>query len=137
MNQAGQRVLDGIIRNPSSHVRGGVNRFGGKDVIAPDGRGARFDAGGTFRGFLEPRIMKGGDIEIQVCSDVDYERLIVELYLGGKYVCLISQEQGVQNLLIELPESVMDTSDRGLKYDLAKFLEGIRLAKNELEKDVH
>lgn len=30
------------------------NRFGGKDVIADDGRGVRFDANGIFGEFLEP-----------------------------------------------------------------------------------
>ena len=54
INQSGQEVLDDILTSPGSITRSG-NRFGGDDIIAPDGRGARFDADGVFRGFLEPR----------------------------------------------------------------------------------
>ncbi|MFP1928793.1 VENN motif pre-toxin domain-containing protein [Lonsdalea quercina] len=53
INEQGQKILDGIINAPNASVKEG-NRFGGFDVIAPDGRGARFDPQGNFRGFLEP-----------------------------------------------------------------------------------
>lgn len=53
INEQGQKILDGIINTPNASVKEG-NRFGGFDVIAPDGRGARFDPQGNFRGFLEP-----------------------------------------------------------------------------------
>ncbi|WP_241825974.1 hypothetical protein [Izhakiella australiensis] len=53
INEQGQKVLDEIVKSSSSSVKEG-NRFGGFDVIAPDGRGARFDPQGNFRGFLEP-----------------------------------------------------------------------------------
>jgi filamentous hemagglutinin len=53
INEQGQKILDGIIKAPGASVKEG-NRFGGFDVIAPDGRGARFDPQGNFRGFLEP-----------------------------------------------------------------------------------
>jgi len=50
---SGQKILDGIVKTPGATVTEG-NRFGGFDVIAPDGRGARFDPQGNFREFLEP-----------------------------------------------------------------------------------
>ena len=53
INEQGQKILDGIVKAPGASVKEG-NRFGGFDVIAPDGRGARFDPQGNFRGFLEP-----------------------------------------------------------------------------------
>ena len=53
INEQGQKVLDDILRSKESIVKEG-NRFGGIDVIAKDGRGARFDSSGAFRGFLEP-----------------------------------------------------------------------------------
>lgn len=53
MNEQGQKILDSIVKTPGATVKEG-NRFGGFDVIAPDGRGARFDPQGNFRGFLEP-----------------------------------------------------------------------------------
>jgi len=53
INEQGQKILDSIVKAPGASVKEG-NRFGGFDVIAPDGRGARFDPQGNFRGFLEP-----------------------------------------------------------------------------------
>ncbi len=53
MNEQGQKILDGIVKTPGATVKEG-NRFGGFDVIAPDGRGARFDPQGNLRGFWEP-----------------------------------------------------------------------------------
>ena len=53
INEQGQKVLDGIVKAPGASVKEG-NRFGGFDIISPDGRGARFDPQGNFRGFLEP-----------------------------------------------------------------------------------
>jgi filamentous hemagglutinin len=48
--------LDGaVIASTASADKNSLdNRFGGFDVIAPDGRGARFDPQGNFCGFLEP-----------------------------------------------------------------------------------
>ncbi|WP_329959166.1 hypothetical protein, partial [Photorhabdus laumondii] len=53
VNQQGQKILEEIIKTPRAKVQQG-NRFGGFDIVAPDGRGARFDPQGNFRGFLEP-----------------------------------------------------------------------------------
>ncbi len=52
-NKQGQEILEGIVSDPESTSKEG-NRFGGTDVTAPDGKGARFDQDGKFRGFLEP-----------------------------------------------------------------------------------
>lgn len=52
MNAEGQNILERITRS-SSRIEPG-NRFGGVDVYHESGMGARFDADGTFRGFLEP-----------------------------------------------------------------------------------
>ena len=51
INKQGQEVLDQILSKVSSTK---PNRFGGTDYIGPGGRGARYDASGNFRGFLEP-----------------------------------------------------------------------------------
>jgi len=53
-NQQGQGVLEDIVNDPDATSTDG-NRFGGSDVTSPDGRGARFDQKGKFRGFLEPK----------------------------------------------------------------------------------
>ena len=60
MNEQGQKILDEIVKAPGASVKEG-NRFGGFDVIAPDGRGARFDPQGNFRGFFGALIMNSKD----------------------------------------------------------------------------
>jgi hypothetical protein len=52
LNPAGQNTVDDILTNPKSQVK--PNRLGGWDVVAPDGRGVRYNQNGSFRGFLEP-----------------------------------------------------------------------------------
>jgi hypothetical protein len=54
-NKQGQEVLEDIVNDPDSTTKKG-NRFGGVNVIAPDGKGAAFDSEGKFQGFLEPEI---------------------------------------------------------------------------------
>ncbi|MBN8481240.1 MAG: RHS repeat-associated core domain-containing protein [Xanthomonadales bacterium] len=52
LNRVGQSVVDDILMTPgANHVS---NRFGGIDVMAPDGRGVRYDSNGNLMGFLEP-----------------------------------------------------------------------------------
>ncbi len=53
INQQGQHILDDILTSPGQSSK--PNRFGGQDIHAPDGRGARFDAKGNLMGFLEPK----------------------------------------------------------------------------------
>ncbi|MEM6456450.1 MAG: RHS repeat-associated core domain-containing protein, partial [Acidobacteriota bacterium] len=53
LNQAGQAVVDEIVMSPGAIHR--TNRLGGIDVVAPDGRGVRYNSDGSFRNFLEPR----------------------------------------------------------------------------------
>ena len=52
INEQGQNALDDILTSPNQSSKG--NRFGGQDIHAPDGRGARYDKDGNFMGFLEP-----------------------------------------------------------------------------------
>ena len=51
-NTAGQSVVDDLLTSPGSLQQ--TNHLGGIDVLAPDGRGIRFNSDGSFRGFLEP-----------------------------------------------------------------------------------
>jgi RHS repeat-associated protein len=52
INQQGQSILDNILASPRKTIK--PNRFGGQDIHALDGRGARFNGAGEFMGFLEP-----------------------------------------------------------------------------------
>ena len=51
INQAGQDQLDDILTDPNSTVTP-LGR-GGTRIDAPDGRGVRFDADGSFSGFVD------------------------------------------------------------------------------------
>ena len=53
LNRQGRDVVDDILTNPGSVRR--PNSLGGEDVVAPGGRGVRYNPDGSFRGFLEPR----------------------------------------------------------------------------------
>lgn len=52
-NKLGQEILEQIISHPQAIIY--ANRFGGKDIFEPSGRGARFDGEENFLGFLQLR----------------------------------------------------------------------------------
>ena len=56
INTQGQRVVDEILSSPAKTVTyKDTGRFGVvTDIVAPDGRGIRYDSAGKFIGFLEP-----------------------------------------------------------------------------------
>ncbi|MDB2614432.1 hypothetical protein N9Y92_04685 [Chlamydiales bacterium] len=53
-NMQGQFYLDDILTSPKTTSIS--NRFGGKDIYAPNGRGVRYDKDFDFKGFSQPRI---------------------------------------------------------------------------------
>ena len=78
--------------------------------------------------------MKNPDIEIEVWSNVDYERLIAEIYYKGKFIALLNQDDGLDRLKIEFagPELIEDKVTR--KIDLAVFEEALELAKQKIRE---
>ena len=42
-------------------------------------------------------------LRVQVCSDIDYENLIAEIYVDDQYVALVSREESNGPLLVEFP----------------------------------
>lgn len=76
--------------------------------------------------------MRGIGIEILLSSDFHYEKLIAEIYYDGKFVALLNQDSGINNLKIEFPST--DSFERAIlrKIDLALFEEGVKLAKQRL-----
>lgn len=88
-----------------------------------------------FRRKVPETMMKDGDIEIRVSSDTDYEDLVVELYFQGQFICLLSQDQGPENVKIEFPASartpiVGQSAITELK--LSVFEKALQMAKEEL-----
>jgi hypothetical protein len=51
INQLGQELLANILNHPKVHSY--PNRYGGKDIFEPSGKGARYDKEGHFLGFLQ------------------------------------------------------------------------------------
>ena len=76
--------------------------------------------------------MSKSEIDIQVWSNVDYEKLVVEMYHKGKFVALLNQDDGLDNLKIEFPgpDRVEDMVLR--KIDLSVFEKALELAKREI-----
>jgi hypothetical protein len=71
---------------------------------------------------------------IIVASPSDYEELVAEIYVGGKYVALISQEEGGERLKIELPGTDLDEGVIQRVVNLDVFLQAIAAAKARLIK---
>ena len=42
------------------------------------------------------------DFRVDVCSDLEYEDLIADIYFQDKFVAMITQEKGFKNLEIEI-----------------------------------
>lgn len=61
---------------------------------------------------------------IQVASHPDYERLVVEVYIDGAFVCLLSQEEEEKGPIVEF-----DASDVAVKLDLNEFETALNAAK--------
>lgn len=71
-------------------------------------------------------------IKITVCSDTDYNQLIAEIYIDGKFVALISQENGADNLQIEFPGSGQNDSIISRKVEYSLFLIALERARIQL-----
>ena len=78
--------------------------------------------------------MKNPDIKLLIASDVDYEKLLVEIYYKEKFVALLSQEEGLDKLKIEFPgpDRVEELLLR--KLDLKAFEEALEMAKQAIRK---
>lgn len=74
-------------------------------------------------------------LRVQVCSDVDYDNLIAEIYCDEKFVALISQEEGVSNLKVELPGPNQNEAAVIRKVDLDWFQKALQEAKKKLIED--
>lgn len=71
-------------------------------------------------------------IKITVCSDIDFEHLIAEIYVDDRFVALISQEEGKDRPKIEFPGPEMNEDAICRKIGLAQFLVAVEQARNRL-----
>jgi len=59
------------------------------------------------------------EYKIIIASDFEHEKVFAEIYKNGKFIALVSQENGIDNLEIEFPDNSVDQSLilRKINYD--------------------
>ena len=78
--------------------------------------------------------MNNSGIELLLSSDCDYEELTVEMYYDGKFIALLNQDNGLDNLRIEFPTSTVADETLVLrKMDLAILEQALILAKKRIQ----
>jgi hypothetical protein len=70
--------------------------------------------------------------EIKICSDLDYNMLIAEIYFDKKFLVLISQKEGSSNLKIEFPKLETKEDNLFTSLDLNTFEGALQAAKAKL-----
>ncbi len=76
--------------------------------------------------------MSDSGIEILLSSDGDYEELTAEIFYNGKFIALLNQDEGVNNLKIEFPGTDVEEDMVLRKIDLATFEKGLELARQKI-----
>ena len=78
--------------------------------------------------------MEDKDIEIIVCSDTNYEECVIEMQYKGKFIGLLNQDAGLDNVVIELPEDKEGIDKDMLEYSvpLDVFEKALAMAKDRL-----
>ena len=76
--------------------------------------------------------MSDSGIEILLSSDSDYEELTAEIFYKGKFIALLNQDDGVENLKIEFPTVGLDENMVLRKIDLTILEQGLKLAKKKI-----
>lgn len=74
--------------------------------------------------------MKG--YRIQVCSDVDYEHLIAEIYVGERFVALVSREDPSRDYNVEFPGPDQHEPAITRKVHLSPLLAALAEARSSL-----
>lgn len=72
------------------------------------------------------------EVKIQVCSDTDFEQLIAEIYVNGKFVALVSQENGADLMQVEFPGQDLNEAAITRKVDFDILCDALMKARAEL-----
>lgn len=75
--------------------------------------------------------MKEQGFNIIISSDTQYEELCAEIYYDRQFVAIITQEQGVENSIIEIEPP---KNRKNWKFNYFEFIEILKAAQNNLEK---
>jgi len=76
--------------------------------------------------------MSDTDIEIILSSDSDYEELTAEIIYKGKFVALLSQDDGIEKCKVEFPSADCEDSLVHRKLELDVLEKGLAMAKQKL-----
>ncbi|WP_169566028.1 hypothetical protein [Sneathiella limimaris] len=75
------------------------------------------------------------EIEIILSSDYQYEQLVAEIYIAGKYVALLNQDAGSDRLRIEFANPKLDRNHVVNSVSLDLFMVAVERAKVRLFED--
>ncbi len=70
-----------------------------------------------------------------LATDLDHEEVYVEIYLDGKFVALINQENGVDDKVIEFPGPDVSEDLVCREVGLDDFMKMLEVAARRLEGD--
>ena len=77
--------------------------------------------------------MSNSGIEILLSSDSDYEEVTAEIFYNGRFIALLNQDDGLENLKIEFPAVGADENTILRKVDLNILEKGLELAKKKIK----
>ncbi len=77
--------------------------------------------------------MSDSEIEILLSSDCEYEKIVVEIFCAGKFVALLNQDDGPDNLKVEFPAPDIDDTKILRTIDLITLERALKLAKEKIQ----
>jgi len=78
----------------------------------------------------EYKMSKG--FTVVIASDSEHEKVFAEVYFQGKFVALISQEKGLDQLRVEFPSSDVDETMIVREVDMDGFKQALITAAKKL-----
>ena len=70
---------------------------------------------------------------IQICSDVDYDQLIAEVYIDERFVALVSHEDPVGEYFVEFPGQDQNEAAIVRKVEFSTLLAALAEARSKLD----
>ena len=67
---------------------------------------------------IEP---ENSQFRVMIANDDDHEKVFAEIYFGDDFVALLSQEDGIEKMLVEIPGSEFSEQHLARKVDLDGF----------------
>jgi len=72
------------------------------------------------------------EFTIVIASDSEHDEVFAEIYFQGKFVALVSQEKGLDQLRVEFPSSNIDESMVVREVDVDGFKQALITAAKKL-----